>query len=488
MIELFHLIKTLKPSEKRYFTLSTQLVGSKKTNYLQLFEAIEGMHEYDETVLRKKYRKETFIKNLAAHKNYLFELILEVLRNYNEENVEEWKVKKNVYKIKLLASKGLDEACLKLMEKTKAKAWQYEEYSALEDILELQFYLFGNLRIGKMNMAFYEAMQNEKNKLLQIIFDYNFVLGCWHTINLLFNNQQKESFEHVVTKAKLILDALETIGDKGADYSLRLRNRYLACFELFFNCIGDAKQCYAYNKMLIENRAIIDEKMPGFSVDAMAVYFNFMVACFKHQQWREMEIYLQKTKDYAVQSIEQEIRRSHNYCYNGMLLFLSTQKMKEAAEVVDRFEMARKKYAGRYRVDFLIFTLSLCGFYYFLQDEYEKANKCWREIIDGPKYGVETRTQASTRIYLMLLHIQQADWDIFDYDMVNVARYIKSVNLFGEREKIFFSACKKILQAKDKKAEFKKLTSAFNAITTSLSEKSVINNFIIDWIKQKSEQ
>lgn len=486
MIELFHLIKTLKPSEKRYFSLSTQLVGSKKTNYLQLFEAIEGMDVYDEQVLLKKHRKETFVKNLAAHKNYLYELILDVLRNYNEENVEEWKIKKNVYKIRLLASKGLDDACLKLMEKTKAKAWQYEEYSALEDILELQLYLFGNLRIGKMETAFFETIQNEKNKLLQIINDYNIVLGSWHQINLLFINQQKEAFEWVVAKAKSILVTLETMGDKGSVYSLRLRNRYLACFELFYNSIGDAANCYAYNKLLIENRAIIDEKIPGYSVDAMAVYFNFMVACFKHQQWAEMETYLQKTKVYPVHSIEQEIRRTHNYCYNGMLLYLSTNKMHEAAEVVSIFDAARKKYAGRYRIDFLIFTQSLCGFYYFVTGEFDKANKWWREIIDGPKYSVETRTQASTRLYLMLLHMQQEDWVIFDYEIVNAARYIKSVNLFGEREKIFFAYCKKMLKTTDKKNELKKLIAELSKVTTPLSEKSVVNSFMIEWVKRKS--
>jgi hypothetical protein len=488
MTELFHLIKTLKPGEKRYFTLSTQLVGAKKTNYLQLFEAIDGMQEYDETVLVKKYRKENFVKNLAAHKNYLYELILDVLRNYNEENVEEWKIKKNVYKIKLLASKGLDEACLKLMEKTKTKAWQYEEYSALEDILEIQLYLFGNLRIGKMSNTFFETMQNEKDKLLQIISDYNFVLGSWHRINLLFINQQKETFAAVVAKAKAIVDQLVSLGDKGADYSLKLRNRYLACFELFYNSIGDAEKCYTYNKMLIENRAIIDERMPNFSVDAMAVYFNFMVACFKHQRWNEMETYLHKTKDYPILSIEQEIRRTHNYCYNGMLLYLATNKMEAAAEVVTIFDAARKKHVGRYRIDFLLFTQSLCGFYYFLNGEFEKANQWWREIIDGPKYSVEVRTQASTRLYLMLLHLQQGDWEIFDYAIVNAARYIKSANLFGEREKLFFTACKKIIKVTNRKNELKKLAQAFTEITTPLSEKSVVNSFIIDWVKRKSEE
>jgi hypothetical protein len=482
MIELFHLIKTLKPAEKRYFTLSASVAGSKKTNYLKLFEAIEKMELYNEEDLIKKNRKESFIKNLAVHKNYLYELILEILRNYNEENVEEWKIRKNFYKIRLLASKGLDNACLKLIEKTKQRAWQYEVYSVLEDILELQLYLFGNLRIGNMEEAFFEQIQMEREKLLRIITDYNFVLSSWHRINILLLNQTKEPFDTVKEKAFLIIKKLEAFGDKGTDYSLILRNRFLACFELYYNGIGDAENCYLYNKKIIENRIVIDERMPNFSVDAMAVYFNFMVACFKQEKWDEMEEYLLKTKDYPVNSIEQEIRRTHNYCYNGMLLYLSTNRLDKAAEVTAVFDDARKKYAGKYRIDFLLFTQSLCGFYFFRLNQLETASKWWREIIDGPKYSVEIRTQATTRIYLMLMYIKLKEWDLLEYETVNVSRYIKSVNLMGERERIFLNECKSLAKLSHTKKDFSGIAAALLNVKEPLTEKSVVNNFVISWV------
>jgi hypothetical protein len=481
MTELFHLIKTLKPTEKRYFTMSANVIGSKKTNYLKLFEAIEKMDEYDEDELIKKNRKESFVKNLATHKNYLYELILEILRNFNEENVEEWKIRKNFYKIRILASKGLDAACLKLIEKTKQRAWQYEVHHVLGDIIELQLYLFGNVRIGNMEEDFFIKTQNEKTKLLEILSDYNFVLASWHRLNILFLNQLKTPFETLKQKADIIIKSLEALSDKGIDYSLILRNRYLACFELYYNNIGDAENCYKYNKQLIENRAVIDDRMPNFSVDAMAVYFNFMVACFKFKKWDEMEVYLFKTKEYTVGSIEQEIRRAHNYCYNGMLLYLSTGQLEKAAEVLHAFDEARTKYAGRYRIDFLIFTQSLCGFYYFKTKQYAKANTIWREIIDGPKYSVEIRTQATTRIYLLMLSMVQEEWDTLDYQYNNTLRYIKSVNLFDQTEKIFFTGIKKVLSNANKKTAIQDFGKQLQILEVPTSETAVINRFIIDY-------
>ena len=63
-MDLFALIKSLKPTEKRYFTLSAGLMTpAKKNNYLRLFEVLDAMDSYDESLLKTKYRKEAFAKN-----------------------------------------------------------------------------------------------------------------------------------------------------------------------------------------------------------------------------------------------------------------------------------------------------------------------------------------------------------------------------------------------------------------------------------------
>ena len=82
------------------------------------------MDSYNETLLKTKYRKEAFIKNLAVYKSQLFDSILASLRNYNEENIEEWDIRKDLYKIQLLAQKGLDKDCEQLIIRTKTKARQ----------------------------------------------------------------------------------------------------------------------------------------------------------------------------------------------------------------------------------------------------------------------------------------------------------------------------------------------------------------------------
>ena len=47
--ELFQLIKSLTPSEKRYFKVNASKGGDAKSNYMELFEAMDAQkEEYDE--------------------------------------------------------------------------------------------------------------------------------------------------------------------------------------------------------------------------------------------------------------------------------------------------------------------------------------------------------------------------------------------------------------------------------------------------------
>ena len=72
--DLFNLIQTLTPSEKRYFKLfAGQHEKGKKSNSVHLFEAIEKKRVYDEDVIKKNLKGKVFVKQLHVTKNYLYE-------------------------------------------------------------------------------------------------------------------------------------------------------------------------------------------------------------------------------------------------------------------------------------------------------------------------------------------------------------------------------------------------------------------------------
>ena len=86
-IKLFHLIKSLTGSEKRYFKLFVRDTGGKTSKYIQLFEAIEKQEVFDDEALRSLVYSTEHIQSrkYSELKAYLYELILKSLQSYDEK-------------------------------------------------------------------------------------------------------------------------------------------------------------------------------------------------------------------------------------------------------------------------------------------------------------------------------------------------------------------------------------------------------------------
>ena len=60
--DLFDLIHSMSRNEKRYFTVEAKKSGSKSSNYLRLFNALNAMEEYDEEAAQSQAKRRQGIK------------------------------------------------------------------------------------------------------------------------------------------------------------------------------------------------------------------------------------------------------------------------------------------------------------------------------------------------------------------------------------------------------------------------------------------
>jgi hypothetical protein len=124
---LFQLIKALTKSEKRSFKLySARVNDPTEAKFLQLFDAMDQMEEYDESVLNKKLPdfKKTQMANLKTH---LFKQVLLVLRQSQMKSDVDIQLRENLDYVRLLYKKGMYEQSLKWLQKTKATANSYKK-------------------------------------------------------------------------------------------------------------------------------------------------------------------------------------------------------------------------------------------------------------------------------------------------------------------------------------------------------------------------
>lgn len=134
---LFSLIKSLSPSEKRQFSLYVGRIGMNSgSKFLNLFKVMAKQKKYDERVILEK--TEISKQQLSNVKAHLYKQILVSLRLNPAHHSIAVQIREQLDFAVILYRKGLYNQALKVLDKIKTTALQYEEKTLAFEILELE--------------------------------------------------------------------------------------------------------------------------------------------------------------------------------------------------------------------------------------------------------------------------------------------------------------------------------------------------------------
>lgn len=121
--KLFQLIKSLSPSEKRYYLLFVQRNGRRESPlYPKLFSKIDAQKKYDESVLKNQFSGTSFGKSLAFPKSHLYLQVLRALQSFHYEKSTIGRFNSYLDKIELLSDRGFPDQSLLIVEKRLKQA------------------------------------------------------------------------------------------------------------------------------------------------------------------------------------------------------------------------------------------------------------------------------------------------------------------------------------------------------------------------------
>ena len=132
--DLFHLIRSMSKSEKRYSKMESKKAGDKTSNHIKLFDAINKMEEYDEDILKRKLKKETFVKHLSAEKRYLYQAILKSIRNFRGDQSIFAQIKSLVIDANYLQERSLYSQAKNMLNKAEKLAKKIDDTISLLEI------------------------------------------------------------------------------------------------------------------------------------------------------------------------------------------------------------------------------------------------------------------------------------------------------------------------------------------------------------------
>ena len=132
---LVGLIAALTPNEKRYFKLFTSLQPGEK-RYLKLFDALENKSRYESAELCIELG--TTASQLADDKLYLTQILLQSLRNYDQEGTELTVLRNNRENVQSLMNRRMFSFAIDLTEKTIERSFELEAFDLIDGLLLLR--------------------------------------------------------------------------------------------------------------------------------------------------------------------------------------------------------------------------------------------------------------------------------------------------------------------------------------------------------------
>lgn len=145
--KLFVFIQSLTPAEKAYFAKYSRLNATKeKPDYLLLFEFLSDANKYDEAAIKKHFKGEKFVAQLARKKTQLKDKILESLSHYHANRTVESSLRLQMNLLPVLHDKATkNKSLIKEFENQikgiKKKAEAEECFGILTDLFQWERHL-----------------------------------------------------------------------------------------------------------------------------------------------------------------------------------------------------------------------------------------------------------------------------------------------------------------------------------------------------------
>ncbi|MFC2117931.1 hypothetical protein ACFLSY_04750 [Bacteroidota bacterium] len=444
---LFHLIKSLSKSEKRYFKLFvTRQKDTKDTKFLSLFYIIDKQLIFDEDLIIKK-NPELKRSQLPNMKAYLYKQILSSLRNYNPNNDLEIKMREMIDHAKILYNRCLYEQCYKMLKKAKTFSKEYDKQIFLMEITDLEKRLVTKLirtndehRVGDL----VKESDNAYNTSLNINNFYNLWIRFYSFyLNFGFIRDQKD-FENVTAFLYSGLPVFEE-EDLSFDEKMYLYNSLIAYY--FF--IQDFKRGYEYSQKCLslfeDNQYLIIPKLE-FYIKAVN---NLMTAQSKLSKLDEFTRTAKKFNEIS------NLSGPSNTFNNRLLLFKysSTHKINrfymlgefsEGVKIVPRIADQLEKFSGILDEHYTMIFYYKFACMYFGNEDYSRANYWLNKIINSGSIDFRSDIQSFARILNLICHYELGNAEQMEYYIRSTYRFIMKKESLQQFQKIILRFLKKL--------------------------------------------
>lgn len=489
---LYLLIKSLSKSEKRNFKLYVnRLQSNEDSKFLVLFDILDKQQEYSEEKIFQKTNdiSKTQLSNVKAH---LYRQILQSLRlNASNQDLDIY-LREQIDYARLLYNKGLYNQSLKLLDKAKTTAFEYEKNALLLEIYDFEKHIESQYITRSMDTTA-EVITKNANALNKVLNGTNTFSNLGLRLYGLYlktshiRNEKDFLFVNEFFKSNLPAYHIEELSF--------FEKLYLFQSYVWYNyIIQDFLTCYKYASKWVdlfeENKHLI----PVYADLYLKGLHNLMAALF----FVNHKIKFNETLDKLGKLGQEEfIINNEN---NTVLLFqyLSINKINYhfmngdfsgGLYLVHEIEEGLERFVKKIDNNRILNFYYKIGCLYFGSGDNPNAIKYLNKVINHPAQ-IRGDIHSFSRILKLIAHYEMGDTEMVEYQVKSVYRFLYKLEELNQVQQYIIGFLRKVpsMDNRNVKQEFIRLrTNLIKLQQDPYEKRAFLYLDIISWLTCKIE-
>ena len=403
---IYDLVRSLSPHEKKIINLKLNaLSGRKKKVSLWLFKWVEKTEAEKDQILRKSFQKNFPTSSFTAIKHYLQEYIIELLPAMEARSIST-DLLKSIAECKVLFTRTLYDSCEKLLNSTLKRAYYYEDFTCIIDLLKLK----RDIIIKRISNTMKKDLEEIGAELLRIfelqkaILDFNIIHDkLFSLISLNNKNRDAENQEEInsILENRLFND----FSPAGSFHSRLWFFEVHALYSLYIENFEEA--CDYYLKCIA-----LWEENPRFKDIALSWYIsnltNYLGSAMSAGDYNKFPSIFEKINRIKAHNAHQELKLFQFTAGTEVFYYMNIYDYDKALKTVNRLEKKFKLYQGKFTEAFeLVLTYNFIHVY-FSKGLYEKVYSLTHRLLKNYNSGIRSDVVENVRIMHMILVFELA--------------------------------------------------------------------------------
>lgn len=491
--KLHRLIKALSKSEKRYFKVTLNNTNNTQANvFAQLFDFIEKQDDYDEEKIKAKLKNQTILGYFPKVKNQLHNLVLDSLYSQYAPSNNQESEQKQLFLAKLVYDKGFADEALKMIEKVKKAADEYEWFELALNAIALEKEIWGKEFMSKISFERLDFILEQEKKYCHKLAT---TAQYWCLRRKVYALQYQKGKVLQAADLQFLQDTLNNVllTDFEKANSFKAQMDFYQIKSVCFFLLNKYQDALTQNKAFIGLFEQNPKQVALYPARYKVAFSNFLFDCSMLKQYNEMLMgintmrqWIDKPEFADIPNVNADIFRITYTLELNMHRRLGN--FTKATALLPNVIAGLDTYQNSLATHNLVNLYYLVAYLYFGAGNFKKASEWTNKIIYEEERKVVEDVAAEAHLLNIIIAYEMEHFRRLDDLIESTQRYFQYRKKLYKFEKTIISYLRKIAFAANKREKQQLFEELDAALETLRSAGSSLRYFdFAAWITAKIE-